>query len=190
MDWSDYFGAAKRLGPNPFYSVLEPYLCGPGRVVELGFGAGTGLGWWLDRGWQVLAIDADEGMCNYAQEVYGSRNGLEIVCADFIGVDWGEADVVSAVFSLFFGEREGFEKSWSRIREYVAGGAVFGGQLIGPGDDWAEGNVAFTREELEGLFLGLDVLYFDEVRRRGKTVYEAEKEWHVYHLVLGPQSRI
>lgn len=185
MDWSDYFEAARQMGPNPFYATLEPFLPGsPGRVVELGFGAGVGLGWWLDRGWSVLAIDADQGMCDYAREIYGERRELEIVCSDFTGVEWGEADIVCAVFALFFGEREGFEKSWSRIRRYVEGGAIFGGQLIGPGDDWAKGNVALTQAEVEELCSGLNVLYLEEVRRRGKTVYGAEKEWHVYHLVV------
>lgn len=186
MDWSDYFDAAKNMGPNPFYATLEPYLWSPGRVVELGFGAGTGLAWWLERGWDVLAIDADRGMCDYAREVYGEREDLQIVCADYVGVEWGEADVVCAVFSLFFGDRDGFEKSWSRIRGYVEGGAMFAGQLIGPGDDWAEGNVAVAREELEAMCSGLNILYLEEVRRRGKTVFGAEKEWHVYHLILGP----
>ncbi|ARU39869.1 hypothetical protein CCB80_01450 [Armatimonadetes bacterium Uphvl-Ar1] len=185
MDWSDYFNAAKELGPNPFYSILERYVGDePGRVVELGFGAGAGIGWWLDRGWEVLGVDADQGMCDHARSIYGDR--VEVIQAGYSDVDWGEVDVVAAVFALFFAGETEFWATWSKIREHVLSGALFGGQLIGPGDDWAVDHISVTREQVEEMCLGLNVLYFEDVRRRGKTVFGAEKEWHVFHLVLGP----
>jgi SAM-dependent methyltransferase len=187
MDWSDYFAAAKKLGPNPFYAILDRYVGEePGRVVELGFGAGSGIGWWVDRGWEVLGVDADQGMCDYARSIYGDR--VEIFQAGYSEVDWGEVDVIAAVFALFFAGEDEFSATWSKIRELVKAGAVFGGQLIGPGDDWAVNHIALTKEQVEEMCSGLNVLYFEEVRRRGKTVFGAEKEWHVFHLVLGPQD--
>lgn len=185
MDWTDYLEAAKKLGPNPFYEVLGRYVGDkPGRVVELGFGAGAGLGWWVDRGWEVLAIDVDDHMCDYARAVYGSR--IQVIQSGYVEVDWEDIDVISAVFALFFAGETEFWATWSRIRENVSTGAVFGGQLIGPEDDWASDHVSVTREEVDEMCLGLNVLYLEEVRKRGKTVFGTEKEWHVFHLVVGP----
>jgi SAM-dependent methyltransferase len=186
MDWSDYYNSAKVMGPNPFYGVLEPYLPDvPGRVVELGFGVGTGLGWWLNRGWSVLGVDEDELMCDHVRTHYGDRDRLEIVQSSFVGVEWGRVDVVCSVFALFFANRGEFEEAWGRIRRVVEAGGIFAGQLIGPGDGWADRATAVGREELDQMIYGLDVLHLEEVRRRGKTIYGEEKEWHVYHLILG-----
>lgn len=50
MAWEQYAGAARKLGPNPFYRVLEPSLPTPGHVLELGFGVGRASngGWSAD----------------------------------------------------------------------------------------------------------------------------------------------
>ncbi len=186
-DWTEYFEAAKKLGPNPFYDQLAPFLGEPGTVLELGFGAGTGVLWWLDRGWKVIAVDVDESMCEHLREIAGVRQGLEIIQSDYQSLDWPNVDVVCAVFALFFDPPERFWQTWEKVRLAVENGALFAGQLIGPGDDWAkEGATSVTREQLDEMIAGLRVLSLQEVQRRGKTVYGAEKDWHVFHLVLGP----
>lgn len=185
--WDEYFEAAKGLGPNPFYGTVESVLGSDfsgQRVLELGFGAGAGVGWWLDRGAEVVAVDEDPRMCAHLSGLVG--DGVEVVCGGFEeGFLRGPFDVVSAVFSLFFVAPKELAGLWESVWGCLKPGGVFVGQLIGPEDDWArEGFAAVSREELEGILVGKEVLYLEEVRRRGKTVFGLEKEWDVYHLVV------
>ncbi|MDI9636938.1 class I SAM-dependent methyltransferase [Kamptonema cortianum] len=182
--WDEYFQAARKLGPNPFYSRIEPYLGQPGKVAELGFGAGTGIQWWLDRGWQVVAVDAEDCMCEHLRSLHSPDTQLEIVCSDYVDANWGEVDVVAAVFSLFFVPPGRFECLWPKVVASIKPGGLFCGQLIGQGDEWAtEEHVSHTQAEVDGLLRDFDILEIEEVRRAGKTLYGAPKEWHVYHVI-------
>lgn len=183
--WDDYFEAARRLGPNPFYDrvgqVLGEEFSGL-RVLELGFGAGAGVRWWTERGATVLAVDEDPRMV----EALGEVAGIEVLRGDFReGLVRGPFDVVSAVFSLFFVSPQELAGLWEGVRGALVPGGVFVGQLIGPEDDWArEGFAPVSALDLEGMLAGWEVLWREDVRRRGKTVFGAEKEWDVFHLIL------
>ena len=187
--WDEYFLAAKELGPNPFYEVISSVL-GESfegkRVLELGFGAGTGLDWWLERGATVLAVDEDPRMCEYVLGRHQNEDGLEVLYGDYLeGLGRGPFDIVAGVFSLFFVSPEELEGLWLEVSSALRPSGIFVGQLIGPEDDWAkEGFASVDRQELDEMLDGWEVLYLEEVRRRGKTVFGAEKEWHVYHLIL------
>lgn len=185
-DWSDYFQATIQKGPNPFYDQLEPFIPRHGHVLELGFGSGKGVGWWLDRGWRVDAVDGDQGMIEHLQEVYGSNPQLKITQSLFGDYQInGEYDVIAGVFSLFFTTGPEFSSIWSQIRSNLRSGDIFAGQLMGGQDDWANDpdTTWHTRAEVDELLNGLEILVLDEVERDGETVAKKSKHWHIFHII-------
>ncbi len=186
MAWEKYAEAARSLGPNPFYAVAAPYLPEPGHVLELGFGVGTGVKWWLDRGWQVTGIDEDPDMVRETLAFVNHNPSCEIIQSPYLAVPWPEGcDVIAAVFSLFFASPKDFPELWNRIHHHVRPNGLFIGQLLGPEDDWAAPHITtHTTGEVDALLKGWEVLHRQEVNRDGKTVFGEPKHWHVHHLIL------
>ena len=186
MSLEAYFESARKLGPNPFYAVLEPFLpATAGRALEIGFGVGTGLVWWAERGWQVTGLDPDPGMCEEANRICAGNPLVTVRCEGALEAAWPEVDVVAAVFSTFFLGRADESALLARVRAHLQAGGIFACQLLGPHDDWAKsGMPSHTRTGVDRIVEGYSVLHRQEVDQAGKTVYGEPKHWHVHHLIL------
>ncbi len=186
MAWEQYAEAARKLGPNPFYGVLEPFLPAPGHVLELGFGVGTGVKWWLERGWRVTGVDEDAQMVAETRGLLAPDDQCDLIHADYMSAPWpDDLDVISAVFSLFFIPPPQFSEVWNRIEQKLRPNGLFVGQLLGPNDDWSsDQTTSHSSEEVDDLVSGWEVLHREEVNRDGKTVFGQPKHWHIHHLIL------
>lgn len=182
--FADYFAATRDRGRNPFYDHLDPLLVDvePGHVVELGAGVSPVIGEWLEKGWQVTAVDSDAEAVAYIHETFPSADVIEV---SFPEMRLPPCDLVCAVFSLFFTPPEGFESVWQKIEQSVKPGGLFAGQLLGVNDDWASQSdiTSLTRGQVEELLSNWEILMLDEVDRDGKTATGADKHWHVYHII-------
>lgn len=183
-DWSDYFAASKQKGRNPFYENVEEFLGEPGDVLELGFGAGLGVLWWLEKGWRVHAVDEDKFMCENLSSLLNPGCHCKIEQRSYIHAGFKKYDVVSAVFSLFFVPPDYFDPTWKKIFDALRPNGLFVGQFLGPHDDWAgDGWTTHTKDEVEKLLENYEILFLDEVERDGETVYGKPKHWHVIHVI-------
>ncbi|MCB0825204.1 MAG: class I SAM-dependent methyltransferase [Armatimonadetes bacterium] len=184
MDFKQYFESAKKLGPNPFYKELDPHLGDPGKVLELGFGVGTGVLWWLDKGWEVTAVDQGSEFCEHLRCEIGENAKCEIMEGDYCMGFNDQYDVVSAVFSIFFVTGDRFYEVFNQSLECVKPGGLWAGQLLGPDDDWRDDVTTLTYPEIKELVPDWKILQWNEVNRAGKTVFNEPKHWHVHHLIL------
>ena len=185
MNIAKYREAELTKPVNPFFAILEPYLPAGGNALDLGCGTGKGAAWLANHGFTVHAIDSDPEMIAIAEEIHGDNPAVTFALADITDISFAKADVITAVFSLFFLPKDQMLETWQRIGDALNPGGVFGGQFIGPGDDWAkEGAATVTREELDGLLSGYEILHLDEVKRPGKTIWGEPKQWHAYHVIV------
>lgn len=184
-DWAEYFAACLDKPIHPLYRVLEPHLPALGTAIDLGCGVGTGVRWLLDRGWHVTAVDIqDEPLQMLAARVpHAQRERLEIWHRDIAGIDLTGFDLVFAGFSLFFLIKSELDDLWQGIP------ALFAGELLGERDDWArEGYVSHSRQEVEAMLEGFDVLHLEEAERDGATAQGTPKHWHVFHIIARRRS--
>lgn len=133
----------------------------------------------------MLAIDAQaEGIRRLRQRVDVDAE-VETVVARFEEARWPEADLVNSSFALPFCVPEHFDDVWRRVRESLAAGGRFSGQLFGDRDGWVgTREMTFhTRDEAEALLDGFELERFDELEEDGETATGTNKHWHVFHVI-------
>ncbi len=172
---------SRSLPANPFFAKLEPHLPVAGRALDLGAGWGQGSAWLAERGWAVDAVEIDPEMVDALRLI----PGVSVHEGDMADFPEGEYQLVVGVFSLFFLPPDSLRTAWSRIEKCLQPGGIFGGQLLGPHDDWVKQEIAYglQRAEIEELLQRFKVLEWQEVDREGKTVWGEAKHWHIHHLI-------
>jgi ribosomal protein L11 methylase PrmA len=120
--WSDYYAANADREPREMLLETLDSFPTPGEAVDLGCGAGIDSVAMLERGWGVLATDAEEeAIVLLRQRVpESSVRRLRTQVAQMENLELPRVDLVWAGFSLFFCEPERFDDVWTKI-----GAAVF-----------------------------------------------------------------
>ena len=157
----------------------------PGFAVDLGCGQGRDTFAMLERGWRVLAIDAEAEAIERLRARAGDEPRLETQVASFAEAEWPAADLVNAGFALPFAAPELFDDVWRRVVASVRPGGRFSGQLFGDRDEWAaDPELTFhTREQALVLLEPFELERFDEEDADGKTALGEPKHWHVFHVI-------
>ena len=155
-------------------------------AIDLGCGEGTDALELLARGWSVLAIDAEPaGLALLRARIPPPAAGrVRVLRASFAEADLPCAHLIHAGYSLPFCPPREFPALWARIRQALAPGGVFAGQLFGTHDTWAgDPDMIFcTRHQVEVLLGGLDILRFEETERDGHA-FSGPKHWHTFDIL-------
>jgi SAM-dependent methyltransferase len=157
-----------------------------GEAVDLGCGQGFETEAMLQRGWRVLAVDAEpEAIERLAARVGDAgRARLRTRVSPMAEVSIPPVDLAWASFSLFFNPPERFDDVWSAIRGAVRPGGRFAGEVLGDRDTWAADAdiTALSRADAERRFDGWTIERFEEEESDGETI-SGPKHWHVFHVV-------
>ncbi len=182
--WSDYYAANEGRAPRDQLLEVLGRFAEPGNAVDLGCGAGIDTLAMLDRGWRVLAVDAEAEAIDRVRHRAGERPGLETRISPMEEVELPSADLVWASYSLFFCDPARFPDVWTRIRTAVRPGGRFAGELLGERDTWAsrDDGTSMTRTQAEALFEGWTVERFEEEENDGEAC-SGPKHWHLFHVI-------
>jgi SAM-dependent methyltransferase len=186
--WKEFHDAVEPRPYNPFLDVLSSHLPSPGLALDIGSGRGKSTVWLLERGFDVWAQDADPvamaGLVERVKEHGFDVGRLTTAVVPFEEAEFPKCRLAVSVFSLFFARPTAFDRIWGKLLEALEPGAVFGGQLLGPNDDWASPELSVhTDAEVRALLEGLETLHWEEVERDGQTALGQAKHWHVFHIV-------
>ena len=198
-DWDKCYSFTRSSPPSEtLLKALQLFESGglsPGNLaVDLGCGAGRDTIELLRRQWQVLAIDANPEAIRIVRErVRAAGVGrIRTAVTRLESAEIPSCALVNAAYSLPFCPQAAFPKVWKRITEALREGGRFAGQLLGVHDEWANDRQMNFHAKNEVLFFlkQLDVEYFKEVDKAGRTSSGTPKHWHVFHLVARtPNSR-
>jgi SAM-dependent methyltransferase len=187
-DWAGYYAWSAGREPQPLLrAACQELGAGQGRVaIDLGCGDGTDALELLACGWQVLAMDATEAGLELlrARIPAAAADRIRIVCASFPEADLPRAHLIHAGFSLPYCPPQEFAALWARIRQALAPGAVFAGQLFGTRDTWAaDPSMTFHTRHQAGMLLdGLQILRLDETEHAGHAS-SGPKHWHLFTIL-------
>ena len=187
-NWQDFHDATKGREPRPlFLEAIE--LLGPKRgrlAIDLGFGDGTESRYLLDRGWRVVAVDAEPTAATALLVAVPERDrtSLDVGVSRLEDVELSAADFVYAGYSLPFCHPERFPGLWERIAAALAPDGTFAGQLFGPRDSWAgDPDMTFVdRAALDSLLAGFTIRSLEEQDETGDS-FVGPKHWHVFHVI-------
>ena len=187
--WSDYYDANEGREPREQLLDVLGRFDRPGAAVDLGCGAGIDTVAMLDRGWEVLAIDAEPDAIDRLRSRAGDHDALRTQLSPMEDVVLPPVDLVWASFSLFFCDPGRFPDVWRRIGAAVRPGGRFAGELLGDRDTWAalEDCTAMSRAAAEAHFAGWTVERFEEEENDGEAC-GGPKHWHDFHVVARAPS--
>jgi SAM-dependent methyltransferase len=187
-DWVAYYDEQGDREPRDLLLQALDSFDGEGRVgvaVDLGAGQGFETAELLRRGWEVLAIDAEEeGIRRLRARIPDEQaDRLRTRVTPMQDAALPPADLVHASFSLPFCPPASFPGLWDRIRSSIRPDGRFTGELFGDRDAWASTESHMTFFDAAGaraLFDGLDVESFVEEEEDDE---EMPKHWHVFHVI-------
>lgn len=188
FDWSRFYEKQGGRGVRPtFEAALDAWDGAPGFAVDLGCGDGVETRELAERGWSVLAVDADPGVDDRVRAGLSPEASARVETRRAAFEALGElprAQIVYAGFALPFCDPTRFPYLWADIRDAIEPGGLFAGELFGPHDEWfgRPGMNFHDRSGVEAMLTGLEVLRLVEDDRRGMS-FEGPKHWHVFHIV-------
>lgn len=158
-------------------------------VVDLGTGTGRDSLFFLQEGWNVLALDAEQLaidiLLKRVDPAYLSH--LEVETVSFAEMVLpADLDLINASYSLPFCNPCDFPECWEKIVRHLAIGGRFAGQFFGDADDWAQNSslTIFSLDEMLQLFRDCFSIEYLQIETglipcaNGKMKY-----WHVFHVI-------
>jgi SAM-dependent methyltransferase len=189
-DWGAYYRHTLGRAPRPLFAkgIAAAAAAGisPGNAIEIGFGDGTETLALLRAGWHVLAIDptpeAAAVLRSKVPPVDSDRLTIRTAGAEADALP--PFDLLYSGYSLSFLNPGGFDPFWAGMREALRPGGLLVLNLFGVRDTWADNpRMTFvTREDVDRLLAGLDVLAIEEEDQDGDA-FSGPKHWHVFDLI-------
>ena len=164
-----------------------------GLAIDLGCGAGADSLYFLDKGWSVLAIDAQTEYLERLRALMPEplRARLTVRNMRFEELEIPRAELINATFSLPFCDPAYFGRMWETIAASIKPGGRFAGTFFGDRDEWREdfpdSRTFHSREDVEKLLDAFETEFFEEREWDGtcfgKHGKPFPKHWHVFHAV-------
>jgi len=187
LSWDDYYEKTFQYkNPRETLKKAVSYFEAPGFAVDLGCGVGRDTLYLAERGWQVVAVDAESAAEPYLWKMVGEHaSSVQFVQSDFESYEFPEGcTLINASYALPFCTPEAFEDVMDRLKESLVTGGRFSGQLFGTHDSWSDNSdmVFLSHDEVEALFEGFELEYYLEQDFDGEAA-SGPKHWHLHHLV-------
>lgn len=189
VNWSTYYD--KHAARPPREELAEAIAAvdsvdGEGRqAADLGYGQGTETLALLEQGWRVLAVDAEPEAERRLRDrlTPALQERLIVETAGFGEVELPACDLVWSGLALPFCAPQEFGAVWRRIRHALRPGGVVAVDLFGTHHAWAPRATTLTRDDLDELLSGLEVLTLEEQDAPRATVNDGVIQWHGFFVV-------
>jgi len=194
-DWPGYFGAV--VGKPPRDTLLAALAAferegrAAGFAVDLAAGEGRDTLELLERGWRVLATDAEPAAFAYLRPRVPSAalDRLTTTLASFEDTVLPHCDLVNASFALPFCKPLQLPGLWARVVSAIRPGGRFAGQFFGDRDTWASraDRSHHTHDQVVTMLAGFDIEMLRIEERDDPPDVREPKHWHLFHVVARKQ---
>lgn len=193
--WSEYYAATKdgraHVRLTDLLDELEVREDLPRLGIDLGCGAGRDSVELLRRGWEVLAVDAEEE----GLEILRAKSGTGLLttrCVRFEEMGGlPRATLINSTVSLPFCSPSHFPILWSTIVEAIQPGGCLRAELFGVNHEWSDNpHMTFvSREMVETLLEPFERVTIDEKDEATTTVEGVPTREHYFSIVAWKGER-
>lgn len=192
--WETYFEETKASPPSETaICAMKELGDAKGLMIDLGCGAGTDSLYFLQNGWNILAIDANPEffIASKSQLPEALQNRIKIEKMNFEELTLPKAECMIANFSLPFCNPLWFNDMWSKLVKKIREGGIFSGIFFGNRDEWvsefSKERTFHTKEEVKKLFDKFHIISLKEIEYDGKCCGKdgkpSPKHWHYFQVV-------
>jgi uncharacterized UPF0146 family protein len=130
-DWVEYYKITKNKPPSELLIEALKYVKNKGKVIDIGGGALKDTRYFLDKGFDVTAIDSSDLMAKEAEIIKSDRLHYFIsTFADF-SFPKNEYHLASAMYSLPFNPPDSFETIFIKIKQSLVKDGILGQMEFG-----------------------------------------------------------
>ena len=191
-EWPDYYAATRGKPPRPLLIEALKYVINKNQALDLGAGALRDTLYLLDQGFEVTAVDSAPMVAEEVIKVPSDK--LHHAMSTFADYKFPRDyyDLVSAMYALPFNPPDSFNVVFTKLKGSLKVGGVFCGQFFGLNDEWntGKGKMSFhSREDIEKLLAGMEVISIAEEEKDDKTALGVSKHWHVFHVIARKKQK-
>lgn len=186
MQNSSYHEATKNKPPTKLLVEALKHVEQKGFALDLGAGAFSDSKFLLEKGFDVLAVDISKESETIAQEIQNNSFSFKRSSIESLSLEEEKYAIINAAFSLPFIDRHDFIETFSTIKKSLKKGGVLCCQLFGINDEWNQdlSKITFhTKEEVEDLLSGMNVISLTERENDGPTALGIQKHWHLFFII-------
>jgi len=177
-----YASLSKNFEPNKLVLRALEFLKNKDIALDIGSGSLRDSKFLAESGFKkVIAIDKEN------IELSGDRvEFIQTKIQEYV-FSKNYFDLVIAINSLPFLNKDEFDSVFPKIKEAVKIGGIICITLFGINDEWAirgkEKMNFHTKEEILTLLKDWKIKIFTEEEKQGKTIDGKDKYWHIFRLV-------
>ncbi len=191
-NWAEFFELSKNVPPSALLENAVRLVVERGQALDLGAGSLKDSKFLLSMGFKkVTAIDGDPAMRKYRNGIPVQLLTLKVAPFEGLKLKPDSFDFVSAQYALPFTKPPHLPDLIKQIITSLRPHGIFCAQFFGPRDSWnnpkmqsGQNPLTFTtRPALHRLLKPLDLIYFHEETRAGRTLDGTKKTWHIFQVI-------
>lgn len=186
-DWSEFIQKTRDKPARPLLMEAVTLANEKNEALDLGAGALNATKYLLTQGFKhVTVVDRENLVADILNTLPGNK--IEFVVSDFEHYSFpaNKFDLVNAEYALPFNPPSTSPEIFLKIKQSLRPGGIFTGHFFGVRDEWNKNNpnmTFYSREEVENLLSGLEVLTLIEEEKDDNAVIGGIKYWHIFYII-------
>lgn len=190
IDWRNYFLKTATKPPNPLLVEALTHVRKRGTALDLGAGALRDSKYLLSEGFEnVIAIDPDPASKEYADSI--DAKNFTFKCESFDQFDFAAStyDLINAQRSIPFVSAAESSAVMDNIRLSLASGGILCAVLFGIRNSLHGTQTLLTREQVDEMLYGMEVIKLDEVETDKPSVMGVPTHFHEFYIIARKKAK-
>ena len=193
INWEEYYKihANDEIKPNRLLEKVMKKTNNIKSAIDIGAGTGTDTIFLLEKGITVYSIDKENSsskMINQRLKNLNKENfktNLICITDNFETVNLPKVDLINCFNSLSYCNPSNFYKFIDNIKSSINEGGALVANFFGVEDSWyGKENMTFlTKQNVIDLFQDFNIIYINEIKKKGVTSLQKEKFWHFIDII-------
>lgn len=184
-NWAEYYDKTRNMPPRSLLITALRHVKNKNKAIDIGGGALHDTRYLLNLGFEVTVIDNEPLLAKETEHIKSDRLNVHVTSFEDFEFGVSKYDLASAMYALPFNPPASFADVFNNIKQSLVKDGIFCGQLFGINDTWSTNSkmTFHTKEQIEKLLKGMEIIQLTEEDEDGKTANGQPKHWHLFHVI-------